>query len=248
MSESRPDQGSSFLSAFVNWNIAHPFQFFSAGMEAEVREGELEEASFPDLSPAPDSESDEGEIELEEAFFVQEAEELELEEGVEVVTPAEKERRLSLLGFEAAQILTGLKTRPQVDTEPDFDSDDDCLPIGFLGPDYFRERLPIQDQSRRGKAVARKKSQKKSAGKSSAADKSQTLDKNDKLSEPAAERPLVQQGMKGGRKKSKKLMTREELRVEEKERGWVPIGPEMSPLLSPLCLLVLLLGRSDRLI
>lgn len=135
-----------------------------------------------------------------------------------------------MLGFEAAEILTGLKGPPndtragQHATSDSSDSDDDCIPISQLGSNYFRERLPIQGLQK--KLPSKKKSAQRSAP------RSQTVEKGPGPVSRRA-RPPVQEGAKGGKKKTKKLMTREELKVDEALDGWVPLLPEDEPPFEP---------------
>jgi hypothetical protein len=177
-------------------------QFHASSMEADVREPELEEEVEPGFSPSPDSEpkiGDDGD--KPDQFFFEEEEELELEEGTELVSGLEKQRRLSFMGFEAAEILTGLKTGPLLDLS-DSDSEED-IPIGQLRADHFDERLPLQ--SRLSKAP-NKAPRKPSASKpSSKTRKKPPNNEGSNVEKPDArvpERPAVQQGVKGGKKKS----------------------------------------------
>lgn len=200
-------------------------------MEAEP-EADLEEECVPGFSPSPDSEAEtEGDDEPDQ-FFLQELHELEQEDAAEVVSVAEKDRRLSILGFEAAQLLTELKEGPPVDLHSSFSSSDSesDIPIGQLRSDYFRERIPIHKQQR--KKPPAKKPPAKKPQKAPRKQKDPIVDNEAGVENEASlpGRPLVQPDMRGGKKKSKKLMTRDELRAEERLLGWEPIGPEEEPL------------------
>lgn len=195
-----------------------------------MQEPELEEEVEPGFSPSPDSEPECGDDADEpDQFFLQEEEELELEEGIEVVSGQEKQRRLSFMGFEAAEILTGLKTGPLVDLS-DSESEED-IPIGQLRSDYSNERLPLQSRiSKEANKAPRKPAASKPSSKKPASNQGNSVEKPDA---PVPKRPAVQQGVKGGKKKSKRLMTRDELRKQEAANGWEPIGPDDEPPFHP---------------